>query len=206
MKRRLIQRKKSTSEKCNTADTTPLRLINNGEQTSTSALALGYPLFGPSRHVRACYCMPHCSLGSLCRDPFRHEEFRPLYHSFVPFFSILSCDPPLVGLDTESSEVVQETPHPLLFLPSRGTAPLRVLRTSRTSAVSCPPCAPQTPRTESASCAMSPRCSRSPFSRGCRGRKSGDQCDYAFAIRCSGSRGCGAHGAARRSGTSVDSM
>ena len=35
--------KKSTSEKCNTADTTPLRPINNGEQTSTSALALGYP-------------------------------------------------------------------------------------------------------------------------------------------------------------------
>ena len=48
------------------------------------------------------------------------EEFRPLYNSFVPFFSILSCDPPLVGLDTESSEVVQETPHPLLFLPPRG--------------------------------------------------------------------------------------
>ena len=40
MKRRLIQRKKSTSEKCNTADTTPLRLINNGEQTSTSAIDL----------------------------------------------------------------------------------------------------------------------------------------------------------------------
>ena len=60
---------------------TPLRLINNGEQTSTSALALGYPLFSPSRHVRTCYCMPHCSLGSLCRDPFRHEEFRPLYLS-----------------------------------------------------------------------------------------------------------------------------
>ena len=48
--------------------------------------------------------------GSLCRDPFRHKEFRPLFHCFVPFFSILSCDPPLVGLDTESSEVVQKTP------------------------------------------------------------------------------------------------
>ena len=77
--------------------------------------------FGPSRHVRTCYCMPHCSLGSLCRKPFRHEEFRPLYHSVVSFFSILSCDPPLlVGLDTESSEIVQETPLPLLFLLSRG--------------------------------------------------------------------------------------
>ena len=187
------------------AAATPLRLINNGEQTSTSAIALGYPLFGPSRHVRT--CMPHCSLCSLCRDPFRHEEFRRLYHYFVPLFSTLSCDPPLVGLDTESSEVVQETPHPLLFLPSRGNrAPYEfsehhALRQSRVLH------ARHKPRgTESASCAMSPRYSRSPFSRGCRGRKSGDQCDYAFAIRCSGSRGCGAHGAARRSGTSVDSM
>ena len=29
-----------------------------GERTSTSPLALGYPLLGPSRHVRAYYCMP----------------------------------------------------------------------------------------------------------------------------------------------------
>ena len=111
---------KTTSEICNMAVATPLVLISNGEQTSASTLALGYPIFGPSRHVRTCYRMPYCSLGSLCRDPFRREEFRTLLHCFVLFLGISSCDPPLVGLDTESSEVVQETLHPLLFLPSRG--------------------------------------------------------------------------------------
>ena len=34
-----------------------LWLIKYGERTSTSPLALGYPLRGPSRHVRAYYCM-----------------------------------------------------------------------------------------------------------------------------------------------------
>ena len=177
------------------AAATPLRLINNSEQTSTSTLALGYPLFGPPRYVRS--ILLHAaisSLGSLSAVIyFVLKEFRPLFHCFVPFISIFSCDPPLVGLDIESSEVVQETPYPLLFLPdSRKPRPPRVLRTPRTSAVSCSPCAPQTPRTGSASCAMSPRYSRSPPSRGYRGKKSGDQCDYAFAIRYSGSRGCGA--------------
>ena len=32
--------------------------VNKGERTSTSPLALGYPLLGPSRHVWAYYCMP----------------------------------------------------------------------------------------------------------------------------------------------------
>ena len=36
-----------------------LWLVNKGERTSTSPLALGYPLLGPSRHVhvRAYHCM-----------------------------------------------------------------------------------------------------------------------------------------------------
>ena len=35
-----------------------LWLVNKGERTSTSPLALGYPLLGPFRHVRAYDCMP----------------------------------------------------------------------------------------------------------------------------------------------------
>ena len=35
-----------------------LWLINYGERTSTSLLALGFTLLGPSRHVWAYYCMP----------------------------------------------------------------------------------------------------------------------------------------------------
>ena len=35
-----------------------LWLVNEGERTSTSPFALGYPLLGPSRHVRAYHCMP----------------------------------------------------------------------------------------------------------------------------------------------------
>ena len=37
-----------------------LLIINYGERTSTSALALGYPVLGPSRHVRAYKCMRAC--------------------------------------------------------------------------------------------------------------------------------------------------
>ena len=32
----------------------------------------------------------------------------------------MGCGRPLVGVDTQNSEVVQETPHPLFLLPSRG--------------------------------------------------------------------------------------
>ena len=34
-----------------------LWIVNKGERTSTSPLALGYPLYGSSRHVRAYHCM-----------------------------------------------------------------------------------------------------------------------------------------------------
>ena len=49
--------KKSTSKICNMATATPLRLINNGEQTSNESACFGYPLFGPSvtfGHATAC--------------------------------------------------------------------------------------------------------------------------------------------------------
>ena len=36
----------------------PLVTINYGEGASTSTVALGYPLLGPSRDVRAYYYMP----------------------------------------------------------------------------------------------------------------------------------------------------
>ena len=35
-----------------------LGLVNKGERTSTSPFTLGYPLLGPSRHVRAYHCVP----------------------------------------------------------------------------------------------------------------------------------------------------
>ena len=42
----------------------------------------------------------------------------------APFPLVLGCSPPLVGIDTESSEAVQETPHPLYFLsPHAARAP-----------------------------------------------------------------------------------
>ena len=66
----------------------------------------------------------------------------------------------VVGVDAKSSEVAQETPHPLFSRPPpTQTALPPILRASRTSAVSYPPYAPQTPRTKSTSCAKSPRCS-----------------------------------------------
>ena len=59
-----------------------------------------------------------------CNDPFCHEMFRPLFYRSMPFPLVLGCSRPLVGVDTESSEVVQETPHPLFFLaPHTARAP-----------------------------------------------------------------------------------
>ena len=84
----------------------PLWLINCCEQTSTGTLALGYPLLGPSRHVRTYCCMPKCCPGSLCRDPFRHEYFRPLFRHPMAFPLVLGYDRSLVGVDAENSEVV----------------------------------------------------------------------------------------------------
>ena len=83
-----------------------------------------------------------------CRNPalnfsaefFCHKTFRLLFHRLAPFPLVLGYSRPLVGVNTEGSEVVYKTP------PSTSPpAPLRcphpppVLRTSRSSAVSCPP-------------------------------------------------------------------
>ena len=38
----------------------------------------------------------------------------------MPFALVLGCDRPLVGVDAETSEVVQETPRPFFLLPPRG--------------------------------------------------------------------------------------
>ena len=68
-------------------------------------------------HVPVYYFMPKSSPDFVCSDPFCHETFRPsLFRRLAPFLAILGCSRPLVGVDTGSSEVVQETPHPLFFL------------------------------------------------------------------------------------------
>ena len=85
--------------------------------------------------------------------------FRLLFRRFAPFPLVLGRSYPLVGVDAESSEVVQETPHPLFFLPPlHSPRPPPILRTLRTSAVSYPR-APQIPRTRFASCVKPRRCS-----------------------------------------------
>ena len=91
-----------------------------------SPLALGYPLLGPSHHVRAHYCMPYSSPGFLCRDQIRHETFRHLFHRPGSFPIVLGsgCSRPLVGVDAENPEIVQETLHPLFLLaPHAARAP-----------------------------------------------------------------------------------
>ena len=57
-------------------------------------------------------------------DPFRHKMFRPSFCRSAPFPLVLGCSRPLVAVDAESSEIVQETPHPLFFLaPHTARAP-----------------------------------------------------------------------------------
>ena len=66
-------------------------LIKYGERSSMSTLALGYPLLGPSLHLRAYSCMPYSSPGFLCSDPLRHETFRPLFRRFAQSPLVLGC-------------------------------------------------------------------------------------------------------------------
>ena len=72
-----------------------------------SPLALGYPLLGRSRHVRA--------YTTACR--IRASFFSASIHFAMkcpaPCSAVLRHRP-LVGVDAESYEVVQETPHPLM--------------------------------------------------------------------------------------------
>ena len=63
--------------------------------------------------------MPQSSLGFLCGHLFRHETLRPLFRRPTPFPLALGCSRLLVGVDAELSEVIQETPHPLVFLAPR---------------------------------------------------------------------------------------
>ena len=63
------------------------------------------------------YCVPLSSPDFLCSDPFHHVLFRPLFCRPAPFPLVLGCSRSLVGVDAEGSEVVQETPHLLFFLP-----------------------------------------------------------------------------------------
>ena len=55
------------------------------------------------------HCMPYSSLVFFCIDPFCHEMSRPLFCRFAPLLFFLGCSRPLVDVDAESSEVVQET-------------------------------------------------------------------------------------------------
>ena len=185
-----------------------LWLINRGKRTSTTnTLALGYPLLGPSRHVRAYYCMPQSSPGFLCSDQFCHEMSCPLFRRPASSPLILGCSRPLVGVDTESSGVVQETPHPLFLLsPHTARAPYHfskhhVLRQSRILH------ARHEPREQDPPLAYSrPDAPTSYLDKlGCPDRKSGYRRDCSFINRSSESGSCGGLGAAHRSGTRAGS-
>ena len=89
---------------------------------STSPLALGYPLLGSSRHVQV-------------------WAIRPLFRRPAPFPLVLGCSRPPVSADAESSEIVQETHHPLFFVASHAAGALHQLSEHHAlSAVSYPPC------------------------------------------------------------------
>ena len=64
--------------------------------TSTSTLALDYPLLGPLRHVRAYYRMSLSSPGFLCSDPFHHGKCGAL--------RVRASSPPLFVVILRSSQ------------------------------------------------------------------------------------------------------
>ena len=67
-----------------------------------------------------------------CHNPSCHKMFRPLFCRSAPSPLVLGCSRPLVvGVDAESSEVVQETPHPLFFLAPHHFSEHNALRQSR---------------------------------------------------------------------------
>ena len=69
-------------------------------------------------------CVPYSSPGFLRSDQFRHKTLRPLFLRLAPYPLILGSSRPLAGINTESSEVIQETLHLLLFpLPHAAHAP-----------------------------------------------------------------------------------
>ena len=120
-----------------------LWLIDDDERTSTNTLALGYPLIGPSGHVRAYYCMPQSNPGFSAAIHFTMKRSAPcsaaLYHLPSSWAAIVHS--------SASSEVVRpgNTRSSLFPGPPRSPRHPPILRRSRTSAVSYSPCAPQTP-------------------------------------------------------------
>ena len=106
----------------------PLVANNDGERTSTNTLALGYPpALGPSPvtfgyTTTACRC-PALTFSAAINF-FMKLSSRPLFRRLASFPLVLGCSHPLVDVDTESSELVQETPHPLFpLLPHAAHAP-----------------------------------------------------------------------------------
>ena len=93
-------------------------------QHEPACFGLSSPWSFPSRSGIPLHAVVH-SLGFFCSDPFCHEMFCPLFCRSAPSPLVLGCSRPLlVGVDAESSEVVQETPHPLFFLaPHTAPAP-----------------------------------------------------------------------------------
>ena len=95
----------------------PLVASQQGQanQHEPACFGLASPWSFPSRSGIRLHAVvqPWLSLQS---NPFHHAMFRPLFRRSAPFPLVLSCSCPLVGVDAESSEVVQETPRPLFFL------------------------------------------------------------------------------------------
>ena len=91
-----------------------LWLINYGERTRKSTLALGYPLLGPFGHSTTCRSPALTFTAAInfamkrstpCSDALRHS---PSFWAALVQWSALILK--------ASSEVVQGTPHPLFFL------------------------------------------------------------------------------------------
>ena len=91
-------------------------------QHEPACFGLSSPWFFPSRSDILLHAVVQPWL-SLQRQ-FLHETFRPLFRRPALSPLALDCSRPLVGVDAESSKVVQEAPHPLFFLaPHAARAP-----------------------------------------------------------------------------------
>ena len=140
----------------------PLVAINSQQgranQHEPACFGLSSPWSFPSRWGMPLHAVVQPCF--FCSDPFCHEMFCPLFCRSALFPFVLGCSRPLVGVDAESSEVVQETPHPLFSCPPTQPAPLTI--SPNITLFSYPPCAPQIPQARSTFCVKSPRCSHFP--------------------------------------------
>ena len=99
-------------------------LVKKGEKTRRACLVWAILFLGTSSHVRAYhYACRSLDLGLCTVIHFCHEMLRPLFRRYAPFPLVLGCSRPLVGVDAESSEVVQEIPHPHFSSPPTQSAP-----------------------------------------------------------------------------------